>query len=145
MRPTRLVVGEVRQEEALDLLLALNSGMPGMCSIHANSAREAVAKLCTLPLLAGENVSAAFVTPTVAAVVDIVVHVETTSDGSRRVSEIIALPGRTENGVVVIAELFVSDGLDLVRGMGYPPHADRFARAGIDLAALLDSPPLRVA
>ncbi len=145
MRPTRLVVGEVRQEEALDLLLALNSGMPGMCSIHANSAREAVAKLCTLPLLAGENVSAAFVTPTVAAVVDIVVHVETTPDGSRRVSEIIALPGRTENGVVVIAELFVSDGLDLVRGMGYPPHADRFARAGIDLAALLDSPPLRVA
>lgn len=53
MRPSRIIVGEVRQEEALDLLIALNSGLPGMCSIHANSAREAVIKLCTLPLLAG--------------------------------------------------------------------------------------------
>jgi Flp pilus assembly CpaF family ATPase len=53
MRPQRIVVGEVRQAECLDLLIALNSGMPGMSSIHANSAREAVTKLCTLPLLAG--------------------------------------------------------------------------------------------
>src|SRR5947209_16059697 len=57
MRPDRLLVGEVRQEECLDLLIALNSGLPGMCTIHANSAREAVTKMCTLPLLAGENVS----------------------------------------------------------------------------------------
>jgi pilus assembly protein CpaF len=57
MRPQRIVVGEVRQAECLDLLIALNSGMPGMSSIHANSAREAVTKLCTLPLLAGENIS----------------------------------------------------------------------------------------
>ena len=63
----RIIVGEVRQEESLDLLIALNSGLPGMCSIHANSAREAVTKLCTLPLLAGENVTAGFVVPTVAA------------------------------------------------------------------------------
>jgi pilus assembly protein CpaF len=47
MRPQRLVVGEVRQQECLDLLIALNSGIPGMCSIHANSAREAVTKMCT--------------------------------------------------------------------------------------------------
>ncbi len=53
MRPGCIVVGEVRQEECLDLLVALNSGVPGMCSVHANSAREAVTKLCTLPLLAG--------------------------------------------------------------------------------------------
>jgi len=53
MRPDRLVVGEVRQAECLDLLLAFNSGLPGMCSVHANSAREAVTKMCTLPLLAG--------------------------------------------------------------------------------------------
>ena len=57
MRPSRIIVGEVRQAEALDLLLALNCGLPGMASIHANSAREAITKLCTLPLLAGENVS----------------------------------------------------------------------------------------
>ena len=45
------------------LLIALNSGVPGMCSIHANSAREAIVKLCTLPLLAGENVGHAFAHP----------------------------------------------------------------------------------
>ena len=56
MRPSRLVVGEVRQEECLDLLIALNSGLPGMCTLHANSAREAVVKMCTLPLLAGDNI-----------------------------------------------------------------------------------------
>ena len=56
MRPDRLVVGEVREAESLDLLLALNSGLPGACSVHANSAREALIKLCTLPLLAGRNI-----------------------------------------------------------------------------------------
>ena len=74
MRPSRLIVGEVRHEECLDLLIALNSGLPGMCTVHANSAREALVKMCTLPLLAGENVSAAFVVPTVAASIDLVVH-----------------------------------------------------------------------
>src|SRR5436190_18506258 len=63
MRPSRLIVGEVRQAECLDLLIALNSGIPGMCTLHANSAREALLKMCTLPLLAGENVSAALVPP----------------------------------------------------------------------------------
>ena len=75
--PSRIVVGEVRQEECLDLLIALNSGVPGMCSVHANSAREAVTKMCTLPLLAGENVGHAFVVPTVASSVDLVIHAET--------------------------------------------------------------------
>ena len=74
MRPSRVIVGEVRSEECLDLLLALNAGLPGMCTIHANSAREALVKVCTLPLLAGENISARFVVPTVAASVDLVVH-----------------------------------------------------------------------
>ena len=67
MRPSRMIVGEVRAEECLDLLLALNAGLPGMCTIHANSAREALVKMCTLPLLAGENISARFVVPTVAS------------------------------------------------------------------------------
>jgi pilus assembly protein CpaF len=55
MRPSRIIVGEVRAEECLDMLLALNAGLPGMCTIHANSAREALVKMCTLPLLAGEG------------------------------------------------------------------------------------------
>ncbi|WP_440201589.1 ATPase, T2SS/T4P/T4SS family, partial [Aerococcus urinae] len=50
MRPTNLIIGEVRSAEALDLLIALNSGIPGMCTIHANSAREALSKLTVLPL-----------------------------------------------------------------------------------------------
>src|ERR687894_2789033 len=84
MRPDRVIVGEVRQGEALDLLVALNSGLPGMTSIHANSALEALTKLTTLPLLAGENVSHAFVVPTVAASVDLLVHL--TNDGKGRVT-----------------------------------------------------------
>ncbi len=137
MRPSRIVVGEVRQAESLDLLIALNSGLPGMCTIHANSAREAVTKMCTLPLLAGENVSARFVVPTVAASIDLVVHAALERDGRRTVREIAAVPGRVEGDVVEIADLFVRRGGDLVRADGFPPHADRFERAGYDLSALL--------
>jgi pilus assembly protein CpaF len=88
MRPSRLVVGEVREAEALDLLIALNSGLPGLCTIHANSAQDALLKLSTLPLLAGQNISAAFIQPTVAACIDFVVHCQLGVDGRRRVSEI---------------------------------------------------------
>ena len=110
MRPSRIVVGEVRQEECLDLLIASNSGVPGMCSVHANSAREAVTKMCTLPLLAGENVGHAFVVPTVASSVDLVIHAETDPAGRRRVREIVALPGRVESDVIEVADLFVTAG-----------------------------------
>ncbi len=137
MRPDRLLVGEVREAEALDLLIALNAGVPAMCTIHANSAREALVKLCTLPLLAGENVSDRFVVPTVASAVDLVVHLGVDRRGRRRVREILAVPGRAENGVVEVAELFATRDDRLVRTEGFPPHVDRFARAGIDVVALL--------
>lgn len=137
MRPSRIVVGEVRQEESLDLLIALNSGLPGMCTIHANSAREAVSKLCTLPLLAGENVTHQFVVPTVASCIDIVIHAATEADGRRRVREIVAVPGRVEGDVVETADVFTTKGSQLVRADGWPPHQDRFARAGFDLPSLL--------
>ncbi len=137
MRPSRMIVGEVRQEESLDLLIALNSGLPGMCSVHANSAREAVVKLCTLPLLAGENVTDSFVVPTVAACIDLVVQVGVEPDGSRRVREIVALPGRVEGGVVETEDIFTSVAGKLVRAQGFPPHPDRFEQYGINLAELL--------
>lgn len=137
MRPSRIIVGEVREAECLDMLLALNSGLPGMASLHANSARDAVAKLCTLPLLAGENVSSSFVVPTVASAIDIVVHLDISADGHRSVREIVALPGRAENGVIETAELFVSRHGRLVRGAGMPPHPERFSRCGHDLRDLL--------
>ncbi|MBA3368630.1 MAG: CpaF family protein, partial [Geodermatophilaceae bacterium] len=137
MRPSRIIVGEVRQEEALDLLIALNSGLPGMCSIHANSAREAVIKLCTLPLLAGENIGHAFVVPTVAASVDLIVHIGTDPSGQRRVREIVALSGRTEGDVVETSDIFHSRDGVLVRADGFPPHEDRFARIGLELFSVL--------
>ena len=137
MRPSRIVVGEVRQAESLDLLIALNSGLPGMCTIHANSAREAVTKMCTLPLLAGENVSSRFVVPTVAGSIDLVIHAALEHDGVRRVREIAAVPGRVEGDVVEIADLFVQRGGLLRRADGFPPHIERFERAGYDVSALL--------
>ena len=88
MRPGRIVVGEVRQAESLDLLIALNSGLPGLCTIHANSAADAISKLCTLPLLAGANITSEFVNPTVGAAIDLVVHCQMLPSGKRIVKEI---------------------------------------------------------
>jgi pilus assembly protein CpaF len=137
MRPSRLIVGEVRQEECLDLLIALNSGLPGMCTLHANSAREALVKMCTLPLLAGENVSAAFVVPTVAASVDIVVHLACDSAGHRRVREIVGVPGRVERDVIETTDIFSSRSGRLERADGYPPRPELFEAAGIDAFSAL--------
>ncbi len=137
MRPDRLIIGEVREAEALDMLIALNAGIPGMCTVHANSAREAIVKLCTLPLLAGENVSATFVVPTVAASVDLVVHLDLDRNGRRRTREIVGLTGRAEGGVVESAALFSTREQELVRDTGFPPHEERFARAGFDLRDIL--------
>src|SRR5664280_2847312 len=108
------------------------SALPGMCTIHANSAREAVTKMCTLPLLAGENVGHNFVVPTVAASIDLVVHASTDPTGHRRVREIAAVPGRVEGDVVETAAVFHTRGGRLVRADGYPPHRDRFTQAGYD-------------
>lgn len=137
MRPSRIIVGEVREAESLDMLIALNSGLPGLASIHANSARDAVTKLCTLPLLAGENVSSRFVVPTVASAIDLVVHLDMFADGRRRVREIIGLSGRIEDDIIEISDVFSLRGDRLVRGDGHPPHPDRFVRAGHDLSELL--------
>jgi pilus assembly protein CpaF len=137
MRPDRIVVGEVRQEECLDLLLALNSGVPGLATIHANSARDAVSKLCTLPLLAAENVTSAFVVPTVAATIDLIVFLSRDPAGHRSVTEITAIPGRCEGGVIEVETIFRSQGGELIRAEGFPPHPDRFARVGHDVVRLL--------
>lgn len=91
MRPDRLVLGEVRQAEALDLLIALNSGMSGMATIHANSAREAINKLMLLPLLGGPNIQAEFVKKTVGQVIDFAIHLERNQSGFRQVAEIIEI------------------------------------------------------
>jgi pilus assembly protein CpaF len=137
MRPSRVIVGEVRAAECLDLLLALNAGLPGMASIHANSARQALVKLCTLPLLAGDNIGSRFVVPTVAASVDLVVHTGMDLDGSRAVREIVAVTGRVENDLIESDPVFVRRSGRLERGHGAPLRRDAFAQAGIDLDDVL--------
>ena len=138
MRPDRLVVGEVREAESLDMLIALNSGLPGMCTVHANSAHDAVTKICTLPLLAGDNISSAFVVPTVASCIDLVVHCSRHADGRRQVTQILSLGRRVENGIIESSLVFA-----LENGVLYPrgnamPATEKFSRAGYDVAALLD-------
>lgn len=137
MRPDRLVIGEVRQAEALDLLIAMNSGQPSLATLHANSAREAVTKLCTLPLLAGDNISSAFVTPTVAGAVDLVVHLRSNPQGQRRVREISALSGRVEDQLIELEPVFCWRGGRLVRDIGFPRHEERFEQHGFRLTTLL--------
>lgn len=137
MRPDRLVVGEVREAESLDLLIALNSGLPGMCSIHANGARDALAKLCTLPLLAGRNIDSSFVVPTVANVIDIVVHCELERSGHRRVTEIIAPSGVSAGAVIETSTIFALDHGVLAPTGSYPTKTVGFTDAGFDLPLLL--------
>ncbi len=138
MRPSRLIVGEVRAEECMDLLLALNAGLPGLCTIHANSAREALVKVCTLPLLAGENISARFVVPTVASSVDLVVHLGMDQHGVRRVDEIVAVPGRVENDIIEAEPIFQRSGGELRRVGGTPPRPELYERVGLDVHGLLN-------
>lgn len=130
MRPDRVIVGEVRQHEALDLLVALNSGLPGMTSIHANSAREALTKLTTLPLLAGENVTHSFVVPTVATCIDLIVHLGRES-GHRRVLEIVGVTGRVEGHTIETVSLWkrVKGALEWTGHQ--PPERDRLVEAGL--------------
>ncbi len=139
MRPSRILVGEVRAAECLDLLLALNSGLPGMCTLHANSAREALVKMCTLPLLAGDNISARFVVPTVATSVDVVVHLGLGADGVRRVNEIVSVPGRVEADVIEVEPIFQRYGTELRRTGGVPARLERYERVGIDIHEILST------
>ena len=108
-----------------------------MCTIHANSAREALSKLTVLPLLAGPNVTEGFVVPTVAKALDLVVHVAMDHKGVRRIDHIDAVTGRVEGGVVEANTLFALRGGRLSRANGTLDAHERFAAAGLDLSSLL--------
>lgn len=105
MRPDRIVVGEVRDAEALDLVLALNTGVPCGATIHANSAAEALDKLASLTLLAGRNVDRSFVAPAIARSIDLVVQCERLPDGSRRVAE-VATASLGDTGDLIATPLY---------------------------------------
>ncbi len=94
MRPERIVVGEVRGPEAFDLLIALNSGMPGAGTVHANSASEALAKLTMLPLSGGLNIQQKFVESVTRSVIDLIIQIKITKSGFRKVAEILPVSGK---------------------------------------------------
>jgi pilus assembly protein CpaF len=118
MRPSRIIVGEVREAEALDLLVALNAGLPGMATLHANSVRGAINKLQLLPLLAGENIAQKFITPTIAISIDLVIQCSIDTKGKRRVSEVSAVTGRCEDSIIELESIFKWDGTKHIKGLG---------------------------
>ena len=137
MRPDRIIVGEVRGAEALDMLLALNSGAGGMTSVHATSGHEALRKLTTLPMLAGGNIDRRFVALTVAACLDLVVFCRRTKE-RREVTEVLAVnQSLGEDGEPTVGSMFSGRGAGLTWTGELPRYADRFEEHGIDLPALL--------
>ncbi|WP_418908936.1 CpaF family protein [Glutamicibacter endophyticus] len=138
MRPDRIVIGEVREAESLDMLIALNSGIAGLCTLHANSARDAITKICTLPLLAGPNITADFVTKTVASCIDLVVHCTRDAKGQRYVEEIIGLKNRVEEGgQIETSTLFERHGDRFVPAGGADFSHRKFELAGVNISQML--------
>src|SRR5690606_6370920 len=127
-----------REAESFDLLIALNAGLPGMCSVHANSARDALAKLSTLPLLAGNNIDSSFVVPTVAASIDFVVHCTMDRGAARHLSHIVAPTGGIEGGVIEADTLFEWGDGKLHPTGERPARTAKFAAAGFDVDIVLD-------
>jgi pilus assembly protein CpaF len=109
MRPDRLIVGEVRGGEALDMLQALNTGHAGaMTTIHANSARDALSRLETLVLMAGLDLPVRAVRQQIRGAINLVVHVGRLADGSRRVLSIAEVTG-IDDQTIGLQEVFVSE------------------------------------
>jgi pilus assembly protein CpaF len=89
-----------------------------MGTLHANSARDAISKLQTLPLLAGENISHKFIAPAVASAIDLVIQVSLSKEGQRRITEIAQLTGRYENDRAEIETIWSWTGEVYERGLG---------------------------
>ena len=145
MRPDRIVVGEVRGEEALDMLQAMNTGHDGsLTTIHANSPRDALYRLDTMVAMANLNIPDRAIRQQVASALEVVVQIARLSDGTRKVTAITEITGM-ERDVITMQDLFVFEksGLDdegRVRGRfratGIRPKcSERIAACGIQLPA----------
>jgi pilus assembly protein CpaF len=109
MRPDRIIVGEVRGEEALDMLQAMNTGHDGsLTTIHANSPRDAIARMETMALMANLNLPEKAIRRQIASAITIVVQVSRFSDGTRRVTHITEITGMEED-IVSMQDIFVFD------------------------------------
>jgi pilus assembly protein CpaF len=107
MRPDRIIVGEVRGAETLDMLQAMNTGHDGSLStVHANSPRDALARIETMVLMAGFDLPVRAIRQQVSSAIDLLVHLERLEDGSRRVTSITEVQ-RMESEVITLQELFV--------------------------------------
>jgi pilus assembly protein CpaF len=109
MRPDRIIVGEVRGAEALDMLQAMNTGHEGsMCTVHANSTRDALARIETMVLMAGFDLPVKAIRQQVASALDLIVHIDRFPDGARRVLAITEVL-RMEGDIVTLQDLFTYD------------------------------------
>ena len=145
MRPNRIIVGEVRGEEALDMLQAMNTGHDGsLTTIHANSPRDAIARMETMALMANLNLPEKAIRAQIAAAVTLVVQVARFNDGTRRITHITEITGMEED-VVSMQDVFVFDkrgvsadgkvvGNFLATGIR-PKCAEKLAASGITLPA----------
>ncbi|WP_324645299.1 CpaF family protein [Pseudarthrobacter sp. LT1] len=145
MRPDRIVVGEVRGGESLDMLQAMNTGHDGSIStVHANSPRDAVARLETLVLMAGMDLPLRAIREQIASAVNLIVHISRLRDGTRRVTHITEVQGM-EGDIVTLQDAFVFDysaGIDangLFLGKPVPTgvrprFTDRFEELGIKIS-----------
>jgi len=145
MRPDRIVVGEVRGEEALDMLQAMNTGHDGsLTTIHANSPRDAIARLETMALMSNLNLPEKALRQQVASAIALIVQISRMSDGTRRVTYVTEITGMTGD-VVAMQDIFIFEklGIDVnghvfgrFRATGISPKfADRLKKAGIVLPA----------
>jgi pilus assembly protein CpaF len=146
MRPDRIIVGEVRGGEALDMLQAMNTGHDGsLTTLHANTARDALRRLETMVLMAGMDLPLRAVREQVSSALDCIVHLERLADGSRKVIQVSEVQGM-EGDVIVMQDVFqfAHTGFKEGRIVGRlqptgirPKFADKIKEAGILLPAEL--------
>ncbi len=106
MRPDRIIVGEVRGAEALDMLQAMNTGHDGsLCTVHANTSRDALARIETMVLMSGYDLPIHAIRQQVASALDLIVHIERMPEGSRKVTQITEVQ-RMEGDVITMQDLF---------------------------------------
>jgi pilus assembly protein CpaF len=145
MRPDRIIVGEVRGEEALDMLQAMNTGHDGsMTTIHANSPRDAIARMETMALMANLNLPEKAIRRQIASAVTIVLQISRFSDGTRRVTHLTEITGMEED-IVSMQDVFVFEKRGVApsgRVLGTfsatgirPKFAEKLAASGIAIPA----------
>jgi pilus assembly protein CpaF len=109
MRPDRIIVGEVRDDAALDMLQAMNTGHDGsICTVHANAPRDALARVETMVLMAGVNLPVRAIREQVSSALDLVVHQVRLRDGSRRITHVSEIVGM-EGDIITMQDLYVFD------------------------------------